>query len=174
VCFLLAAAFSSTTAISGPPPSCCLRVSRKQIHLDGILDYRWQIKGLCPVTVVMFYTQRGNVLCSDPDMVWTKRAIMKVEKERQRKEAEKIKQDSAALTPGPPAEGTGVGASPPTTPANSRGLQESAVSAAATEQHKAEGSAKCPKAPQGAKKQGIGGRRRRKNRKRPRKVKKCQ
>uniref|UniRef100_A0AAR2J9L6 Chemokine interleukin-8-like domain-containing protein n=1 Tax=Pygocentrus nattereri TaxID=42514 RepID=A0AAR2J9L6_PYGNA len=146
------------------PSNCCLRVSRITVRLDNILDYRWQDKGLCPVTAVVFETRSGNKICSDPNRDWTKRAMSKVAKDKERKEAEKNS----------PAEGNGEGAYPPTPPklpANSRWLQESAVSAAPKKQHEPEGSVKSTKARQGSKNQGKGGKKK-KNRVRKRKVKK--
>ncbi|XP_017575082.1 C-C motif chemokine 2-like [Pygocentrus nattereri] len=177
VCFLCVAAFSSALAQSRRPSNCCLRVSRITVRLDNILDYRWQDKGLCPVTAVVFETRSGNKICSDPNRDWTKRAMSKVAKDKERKEAEKSKKElhcTATLTSDSPAEGNGEGAYPPTPPklpANSRWLQESAVSAAPKKQHEPEGSVKSTKARQGSKNQGKGGKKK-KNRVRKRKVKK--
>ncbi|KAL7876475.1 hypothetical protein AOLI_G00114380 [Acnodon oligacanthus] len=174
VCFLCVAAFSSAFAQSRRPSNCCLRVSRIIVRVDSILDYRWQDKGLCPVTAVVFETRSGNKICSDPNREWTKRAISKVTKDKERKEAEKSKKDSSTLTSDSPAKGNGEGASPPTSttlPVNSRWLQESAVSAAPKKQHEPEGSTKVV---QGSKNRGKGGKKKRKakNRVRKRKVKK--
>ncbi|KAL6489970.1 hypothetical protein MHYP_G00003150 [Metynnis hypsauchen] len=117
VCFLCVAAFSSAFAQSRRPSNCCLSVSRITVRLDSILDYRWQDKGLCPVTAVVFETRRRNKICADPNRDWTKRAMRKVTKDKERKEAEKSKKDSATLTSVSPAEGTQT---PTKLPVNSR------------------------------------------------------
>ncbi|XP_036451890.1 eotaxin-like [Colossoma macropomum] len=150
VCFLCVAAFSSAFAQSRRPSNCCLKVSQITVRLDNIRDYKWQNKGLCPVMAVVFDTRNGNKLCADPNRDWTKRAMRKVDKDKERKEAEKSIKDSAALSSDSPAEANGEGASLPTPtklPVNSRWLQESAASAAPKKQHEAD-------APRGSKNQG--------------------
>ncbi|XP_072544747.1 uncharacterized protein [Salminus brasiliensis] len=161
--FLCFVALSSTFAQNGRPSHCCLKISSiaHKVRLDKIVDYWWQIKGVCPITAVVLKTRLGKRLCADPNIDWTKRAMSKVDTEKARTEGEKNK-DAAALTPVPPAEGNREGA--PTaaaanTPLKSQ-LQESAVSAAPRAERKEGGSAKPVKAPRGSKRRGKGGRKR--------------
>ncbi|GAA6213494.1 eotaxin-like [Lates japonicus] len=65
-------------ATHGPVSSCCLRWSTTIVPLDRIMNYTIQSEGICPIKAVVFQTQSGKRLCSDPNNRWAKRAMEKV------------------------------------------------------------------------------------------------
>uniref|UniRef100_A0A4W6EN98 C-C motif chemokine n=1 Tax=Lates calcarifer TaxID=8187 RepID=A0A4W6EN98_LATCA len=81
----------------GPVSSCCLRWSTTMIQLDRIMNYTIQSEGICPIKAVVFQTQSGNRLCSDPNNRWAKRAMKKVnEKTKALLKVEQNEQGSAS------------------------------------------------------------------------------
>ncbi|XP_043076844.1 eotaxin-like [Puntigrus tetrazona] len=66
------------------PVSCCLKIGRRKVSLDKVLNYRMQIRGLCPITAVVIQTVSGKRLCSDPSSDWTKRAMRKVDEAKKK------------------------------------------------------------------------------------------
>ncbi|XP_066538290.1 C-C motif chemokine 2-like [Hoplias malabaricus] len=127
VSVLFVGAFSSIFATNGPPVGCCIRVSRPKIPMGYVVDYRWQNNAMCPVKAVLLYTRNEKKLCADPNWSWTTRIINKIDLEKEREEKEEIKTKASA------AEENREGVSSHTTakpPVGSRGLQESATSAA--------------------------------------------
>ncbi|XP_074507041.1 uncharacterized protein LOC141777021 [Sebastes fasciatus] len=71
-----------------PVASCCIQLSElKGLPLDRILDYTIQSDGVCPIKAVVFLTKRGNRICSNPNSDRVKKAILKVDEEKKKKEA---------------------------------------------------------------------------------------
>uniref|UniRef100_A0A4W6ESN3 C-C motif chemokine n=1 Tax=Lates calcarifer TaxID=8187 RepID=A0A4W6ESN3_LATCA len=88
---------SLVQATHGPVSSCCLRWSTTMIQLDRIMNYTIQSEGICPIKAVVFQTQSGNRLCSDPNNRWAKRAMKKVnEKTKALLKVEQNEQGSAS------------------------------------------------------------------------------
>ncbi|KAK9979056.1 hypothetical protein ABG768_012502 [Culter alburnus] len=71
----------------GPPVTCCLELGSRRVHLERVLNYRIQTRGLCPIKAVVIQTVSGKSLCSDPDSKWTQRAMRKVDKRREQDSA---------------------------------------------------------------------------------------
>ncbi|XP_075340367.1 uncharacterized protein LOC142399525 [Odontesthes bonariensis] len=75
-------------AATGPVQNCqCLQWSTTKIHTDKILNYTIQREGTCSVTAIIFQTVGGKTLCSNPDSSWTKKAMLKVDRQEARSSA---------------------------------------------------------------------------------------
>ncbi|XP_037643464.1 uncharacterized protein LOC119498553 [Sebastes umbrosus] len=76
-------------ATNGPVASCCLGWSNtlQGLPLERILDYTIQSDGVCLIKAVVFKTTRGKRICSDPNSDRAKKAILKVDEEKKKKEA---------------------------------------------------------------------------------------
>ncbi|GAA6213496.1 eotaxin-like isoform X2 [Lates japonicus] len=83
-------------ATHGPVSSCCLRWSTTIVPLDRIMNYTIQSEGICPIKAVVFQTQSGKRVCSDPHSNWAKRAMEKVDEET--KALLKVEQNEEELT----------------------------------------------------------------------------
>ncbi|XP_048868518.1 C-C motif chemokine 5-like [Brienomyrus brachyistius] len=81
---LLASAACPACASPGPTVSCCLSVSNTPIHRHRIAGYTVQEAGLCPVRAVVFQTRHGKIVCADPDRKWVRRAIRRMDEEREK------------------------------------------------------------------------------------------
>ncbi|GAA6234892.1 eotaxin-like [Lates japonicus] len=69
-------------ATHGPMSSClCVRLSNTKVQVKRIVNYTIQSDGICPMKAVVFQTQSGKRLCSDPHSNWAKRAMKKVDEE---------------------------------------------------------------------------------------------
>ncbi|XP_045919176.1 monocyte chemotactic protein 1B-like isoform X2 [Micropterus dolomieu] len=71
-------------ATHGPVPLCCMQWSNTRIPLKRIVGYTIQSEGVCPIAAVMFQTKLGKRICSDPNSVWAKEAILKVDEEKEK------------------------------------------------------------------------------------------
>ncbi|XP_060900405.1 regakine-1-like [Labrus mixtus] len=72
---------SLASATHGPLSHCCDRLFNTKIKLDKIMNYTIQSGGACPIEAVIFQTKSGRRLCSNPEDRWTKRAMLKVDRE---------------------------------------------------------------------------------------------
>ncbi|XP_037644357.1 uncharacterized protein LOC119499175 [Sebastes umbrosus] len=80
-------------ALIVPVASCCLQwydileSTVRIFPLKLILDYTIQSNGVCPIKAVVFKTIRGRTICSNPNSDRVKKAILKVDEEKKKKEA---------------------------------------------------------------------------------------
>ncbi|CAB1426963.1 unnamed protein product [Pleuronectes platessa] len=87
---------SSVHAMHGPVSGCCLGVSNTTVRLWKIKNYTIQLEGVCPVTAIVFQTERGLRICSDPQSSWAKKAKMKVDEAKRLLEMEQNKKASTS------------------------------------------------------------------------------
>ncbi|KAM6919832.1 monocyte chemotactic protein 1B-like [Lycodopsis pacificus] len=72
---LLVTIMVSTASAQGGIASCCLKLSRTQVHREQLKSYYKQFKPSCPVHAVIFKTVKEKRICSDPENVWTKTSM---------------------------------------------------------------------------------------------------
>ncbi|TNN78166.1 C-C motif chemokine 2 [Liparis tanakae] len=78
-------------ATHAPVSSCCPGWSHpKANRLKQIVNYTFQTEGVCPITAVVFHTKLGRNICSDPNSVFAKKGILKVEEKRRQKTASQV------------------------------------------------------------------------------------
>ncbi|XP_067309526.1 uncharacterized protein DDB_G0290587-like [Pseudorasbora parva] len=69
-----------------PAASCCYEVTETKIPVQNIVGYNLQEKStICPIRAVRFYSQKGIVICSDPEHEWPKKAMRTVDGRTTRK-----------------------------------------------------------------------------------------
>ncbi|XP_042354479.1 lymphotactin-like isoform X2 [Plectropomus leopardus] len=91
---------SMVYATHGPVSNCCLQRSNtlSKVPFEQIVDYTNQSEGVCPIRAVVFQTKRGKRICSDPDSDRAKRAMRRVDKEKEKKALQKKGQHEGEST----------------------------------------------------------------------------
>uniref|UniRef100_A0A087Y570 Chemokine interleukin-8-like domain-containing protein n=1 Tax=Poecilia formosa TaxID=48698 RepID=A0A087Y570_POEFO len=65
------------------PDDClCSVVSKTRIHHSKIEKYTIQNGGICPFSAIVFRTEKGKTICSDPNDEWAKHVLRLLEKRR--------------------------------------------------------------------------------------------
>ncbi|KAK9539067.1 hypothetical protein VZT92_004199 [Zoarces viviparus] len=78
---------SAVHATQAPVTSCCEVWSNTKVNCNRIRNYTIQTDGDCSINAVVFLTVKGKTICSDPNSGWTKRVILKVDKEKSNQKA---------------------------------------------------------------------------------------
>ncbi|XP_029971167.1 probable GPI-anchored adhesin-like protein PGA18 isoform X3 [Salarias fasciatus] len=79
-------------ATHGPVVNCCIKLTGTKVTLDKVQKYTIQSSGACPIYAVKIVTKQGKTLCADPNDNWTKKAMEKVDKEKQPRPATRTKE----------------------------------------------------------------------------------
>ncbi|KAG7524807.1 C-C motif chemokine 4-like isoform X1 [Solea senegalensis] len=75
---------SSAHATQGPVSSCCPGWSNTRVRVQNVANYTIQSEGACAIKAVVFQTKVGKTICSSPNSVWAKKAMLKVDEELKR------------------------------------------------------------------------------------------
>uniref|UniRef100_A0A672IPP9 Chemokine interleukin-8-like domain-containing protein n=2 Tax=Salarias fasciatus TaxID=181472 RepID=A0A672IPP9_SALFA len=76
----------------GPVVNCCIKLTGAKVTLDKVQKYTIQSSAACPISAVKIVTKQGKTLCADPNDNWTKKAMEKVDKEKQPRPATRTKE----------------------------------------------------------------------------------
>ncbi|XP_062260191.1 eotaxin-like [Platichthys flesus] len=79
---------SSVHAMHGPMSDCCPVVSNTRVPVRKIKTYTIQFGDECPVTAIVFQTELGSRICSDPQSDWAKKAKVMVDEAKRLLEME--------------------------------------------------------------------------------------
>ncbi|KAJ8279228.1 hypothetical protein COCON_G00062940 [Conger conger] len=77
------------SATSRSAPDCCLKILKKQLPKNRIVDYREQRAGPCPVNAIQFQTKKEKWGCANPESPWVKAAMRMVEDRKKAKATNK-------------------------------------------------------------------------------------
>ncbi|XP_059201005.1 eotaxin-like isoform X2 [Centropristis striata] len=89
---------SVVNAIHVPVASCCDMVSTTKVQVTRIQDYTIQSEGACPIKAVVFRTTSGIRICSDPNDGWAKKAMRKVDTEKNKEVQEKQQSEEGSIS----------------------------------------------------------------------------
>ncbi|XP_061653463.1 eotaxin-like [Phyllopteryx taeniolatus] len=86
----------------GPGSNCCPRLSNTRVALRKIKSYAIQTVSACSFKAIVFYTHGRKRICADPNMRWTEKAKLKVDRGvSQQKEQSKDKSASGGVAVAP-------------------------------------------------------------------------
>ncbi|RVE61869.1 hypothetical protein OJAV_G00173620 [Oryzias javanicus] len=103
---ILASFFCFTTwihlvhAFIGPGKGCdCLRASNTQVNISRIKSYSIQEETICSVRVIKFLTFSGKTICSDPNNLWTKNTMKKLDLQKRAMRSQHLHLECLQLKP---------------------------------------------------------------------------